>query len=119
MSMHPGELANLQAAYTPRLTAQATVHRKQQARDSSGGFTDNYVVIATYPCSFAPYPMRPRDVPSFPRVQQISEWYFSFPDGSDVQNTDRLTVGTRLFEVDDSGPRSFNILLLVIAKEIV
>lgn len=118
MSLHPGELASVRDAFTPRFTASATVKRKMAVRDSSGGFTDSYVTFTTYPCSFARYPLRPRDIPASPRIQTFSEWYFTFPDGSDVRLTDRLVVGTRTFEVSESGARSTNVTLLVVCTEI-
>lgn len=119
MSLHPGELANLRGAFTSLQRATATVKRKMAVRDSSGGFTDTYVTHGTYSCSFSRYPIRPRDVPSAPRIQSQSAWYFSFPDGADIQLTDRLLVGTRTFEVLESGPRSTNLTLFVICMEII
>lgn len=92
--------------------------RKTAVRDTSGGSTDSYVPGTSYPCSFARYPMRPRDVPSAPRIQASSEWYFTFPNGADIRLTDRLKVGTRTFEVFEAGPRSTNVTLLVICMEI-
>lgn len=118
MSLHPGELARVRSAFQPLFTQTATVLRRTVVRDQTGGFTDTYPSVASYPCSFSRFPIRPLVRENTTQVKSIMEWYFTFPDGSDVRRTDRLVVGTRTFEVLETGARSVNVTLSVICAEI-
>ena len=115
----PGELSSLRAAFTRLYDAEATVMRRVQVSDSAGGFTDSYVAAGTYPCTFSKYPVRPLDREQSERVQVMQAWQFVFPSGTDIQNTDKLIVGSRTFEVVAAGAWSTDITLGVYAEEIM
>lgn len=104
--------------FAPTFTAEASVLRRMSVRDSSGGFTDTYTSVATLPCSYSRFPIRPLVRENTTQVKSIMEWMFSFPDGSDIRRTDRLQVGSRVFEVLEPGARSQNITLNVTCMEI-
>lgn len=113
------EIADLRAEVLGDLNTTATVLRKTQVDDSSGGHTDSYVPVATYPCTMVLFPIRPREVEAAERIQSIRYWQFLFPYTADVQATDRLLSGSRTFEVAGSGHDSYNVDLLVTAQEII
>lgn len=118
MSLRPGELAALRAAYVPRFTSSATVQRVTRVQDTSGGFVDTYTAGETYDCSFSMAQVTPTERENTIGVQTIAVWRFVFPAGSDVRSTDRLLVGTRTFEVVHAGARSLEITLLALCQEI-
>lgn len=113
------EMATLRGAEATSFNATATVYRKASVADTSGGSTDSYGAVATYPCSFGAYPVRPREVEAAERIRLIAHWSFVFPSSATVLATDRLTVGTRTFEVVSSGIGSEDVVLKVICTEIL
>lgn len=113
------EIADFRAEVLGDLNTTASVLRKSQVRDSSGGFTDSYTAVATYPCTMVLFPIRPREVEAAERIQSIRYWQFLFPYTADVQETDRLLSGGRTFEVTGSGHDSYNVDLIVTAQEIL
>lgn len=113
------EMAGLRATETLSFTTTATVHRKVAVDDTSGGSTDTYPVVATYPCSFGPYPVRPREREASERIRLVAQWAFVFPASAVILATDRVTVGTRTFEVVSSGIGSDDVVLKVICTEIL
>lgn len=113
------ELTDARAEFAAVFTSKATVLRKSSVADSSGGFVDAYTPAATYPCAFTPYQIRPREVESSERIQSLSYWQFAFPFDADIRLTDRLRVGTRVFEVAGSGSGTINVAQYVIATEIL
>lgn len=113
------EIADSRSEIGSTFTSTATVLRKASVADTSGGFADTYPPVATYPCTFAPYQIRPLERESAERIQSISYWQFAFPFDAVVRLTDRLLVGTRTFEVSGSGSGTINVALYVIAQEIL
>lgn len=91
--------AKIRSAIGQTFTGTAEVHRRMRVADSSGGFTESYKLVHTYPCSYARYPIRPLDRELQPRVQVVTAYKFLFADDADVQAIDRLIVGDRTFEV--------------------
>lgn len=117
--LNDAEIADLRAEVLGDLNTTATVLRKSQVSDSSGGFADTYTAVATYPCTMVLFPIRPREVEASERIQNIRYWQFLFPYTADVQPTDRLVSDSRTFEVDGTGHDSYNVDLIVTALEIV
>lgn len=115
----PRALDRLRVVIGHTFTDEATVIRKAQVADTSGGFTDSYTAYATYPCSFAIYPVRPREVESAQRIQLITQWAFVFPSTASILATDRLVVGTRTFEVVAANIGSIDVMLRVMCTEIL
>lgn len=113
------ELNSLRTQVAQTFSASATVLRKVQTEDTSGGFADTYTILATYACSFGRYPVRPLERENQPRVFSISEWSFLFSVDADVRVTDRLAVGNRTFEVVDAGLGSADVARRAICLEII
>jgi hypothetical protein len=118
MRLRPGELDALRRVLDTQKTAQATVHRLAQVRDSTGGWIDTYAPIHTYDCSFSPFPITPLERETATNVRVISAWQFLFPSGVDIISTDRLVVGTRTWEVVQAGTRSTDLQTRVVAQEV-
>ena len=107
------------AALNATFLAIVTILRKQRVSDGAGGQVDTYVAVTTVACNFERYPFRPREVEQFERIQNVSYWNFSFVPGLDVQPTDRIQVGTRIFEVVGRGLGSSTVVLTIVATEIL
>ncbi len=98
----------------------AVQFQKQSVSDSAGGHVDSYVAIATVACNFARSMVRPREVEYAERVENVTYWDFSFVPGSiDANPTDRLHVGTRIFEVVGRGLGSSTVVLSIVTMEII
>jgi len=111
-------LSGARRAVEATLISTASVYRKTQLSDNAGGFTDSYAVVATYPCRYYAYPITPIEKESTTQVQSIVFWRFIFPHGADIGPTDRLTVGSRTFEVVRGLIGSIEITLDVLCQEI-
>jgi len=91
------------------MTSTAQILRKTRVPDSSGGSVDVYASVGTYPCTYAHYPIRPREAEEQPRIMAISEWFFNFPVGTLILSTDRVLVDSRSFEVVDAGESPYEL----------
>ena len=111
-------LAQLQAVIQETFTATATIKRRTQVSDGAGGFTDTYPTVATSACSFTATQITPVERENAIGIQTISFFQFSFPAGTDVRSADRITVGSRTFEVVAPRHGSLEILRRVLAQEI-
>ncbi len=112
--------APLKNALVATFQTEATVKRLSQVADTTGGFTDTYTTAATYPCTFTRFLIRPREQETAGRIRNVSYWAFHFTTDADIRATDRLQVGTRMFEVVGVGQDStVSPLLEIIAMEIV
>ncbi len=109
--------ANL--ALTATFLATCSVLRIQSVSDGAGGYTNTFVSVATHLCNFDRLNVRPREVESSVRIQDVTYWTFSFVPGTDIRVTDRLQVGTRTFEIVGAGDGSSNVVLYIICQEIL
>jgi hypothetical protein len=96
----------------------ASVSRLSQVVDTTGGFTDTYTTVASYPCFFVHYPITPIERENTVNVMSLAFFRFQFPHDADIRPSDRLTVGTRQFEVINASTTSVSITLEVIAQEL-
>jgi len=111
-------LPGAQRAIAVTLIDTASVWRKTQVSDSAGGFVDTYAVVATEPCRFYTYPITPIEKEETTQVQAVVFWRFIFRHTADVVPTDRLTVGSRTFEVVNATIGSIETVLDVLCQEI-
>lgn len=110
--------ARLEAALALTFTASASIKRKAQVADSTGGFADTYTTVATHRCSFSRSQITPIERESAVQVQAISFWNFVFASNTDIRTTDRIVVGTRTFEVVSSATGSLELATRVVCQEI-
>lgn len=116
----PRVLTRIRNVIIKTFDTTAGVYRKVSVADSSGGSTDTYSLVTTYPCKITIYPIRTLEREASERVQSIRYWQFAFPYDAVVLPTDRLvTPDDRTFEVNGTGHDSTNIVLLVTALEII
>lgn len=111
-------LAGIRTLAESAMTATATVYRKSFVADTTGGFTDTYAAVGTFPCMYAPHQITPTERETTISVQAISMWRFQFPMGTDIENTDRIVTGGRTFEVVSPGSGSIEVAVRVICQEI-
>lgn len=107
------------AALNATFLAVATILRKQLVSDGAGGSVDTYVAVATAACNFERSMVRPREVEYAELIRNQTYWEFSFVPGLDVEPTDRIQVGTRIFEVFGRGLGSSTVVLSIITVELI
>ena len=112
-------VSGLQVAIATTLSSRVDVYRKMSVADTSGGEIDTYTKVSTLPCSYTPAPLIPRERESTIQARSIIHWNFNFPADADVVPTDRLYLGSRVFEVVGGGPASINIFSQVTCEEIL
>jgi head-tail adaptor len=115
----PRALARPRAVIQRTFNTTADIVRLVQVRDSQGGHHNTYTVVASYPCSFSRYPVRPVEREAQPRVQAITQWQFVFAWDTEITSTDRIVCDGRTFEVIDAGIGSGDLARRVICLEIV
>ena len=118
MPLRTASLGGARRVIRWQMTEEAAVSRLSQVVDTTGGFTDTYTTVATYPCSFSAYPITPIERENTINVQNVAFWRFVFPYDADIRPTDRLTVGSRAFEVINAGGPSINTHVQVLAQEV-
>lgn len=113
-----GELAELQALDESTMTDTATISRPTRASDNAGGQTLTYATVATVACRLLRTGTRPGDGVTAGRQQVATDTPLHFPTGTDVRNADRITVGTRTFEVVSPQDHTWQTSLRVLAVEV-
>ena len=96
-----------------------TVMRKSEVHDTSGGMTDSYTSIGTFPCMFVRSNVTPRENENAYTIQHISYWTFSFPARTDISTTDRIVCNGRTFEVVGGRSGSFELATRVTCIELL
>jgi head-tail adaptor len=85
------------------LTATATVMRRGSgASDSAGGRTSAYASAGTYPCQVQTRTPSPREDPRAGAISAKSTHILVLPWNAVIRVSDRLTVGSSTFEVQDT-----------------
>ena len=92
------ELAAMAVIQTGTLPATCTIGRMTRTSDGAGGWDDVFTQSAVILCDYAPSD-NGSDGSQASTVRTVVEWAFAFPLGTDVRVTDRVTVGSRTFEV--------------------
>jgi len=100
------------------LNTTARVSRKSSVPDNSGGTTDSYAVVGTYQCSFERYQITPVERENTVTLVAQSFWRFTFPYGTTILPSDRLTCNGRAFEVVASATGSLEVATRVLCQEI-
>ena len=115
---YPRSVGRAQQIIQKTFTVTATISRKTQVADTTGGFTDTYAETATYPCSFTRFQIRPTERETTISVESVMLWTFVFPFDADVRNTDRIACQGRSFEVISSASGSLEVAKRVVCMEI-
>lgn len=96
----------------------ATIYRKSQTHDNTGGMVDTYTDIGTYPCLLLRSLITPRERENAVTIVAESFWQFSLPARTDVRNTDHIVCQGRTFEVVGGGSGSIDLATRVICIEL-
>lgn len=91
------ERASMIAAQIEALPDTGTVERKTLTDDGAGGFTET-VTATSLPCRIG-MPTGSYERAIAGQLGAVAVSVLTFPAGSDIGEADRVTVGTRSFEV--------------------
>jgi hypothetical protein len=119
-----GALAVQRRRELATMTDSAAIQRREATGDERGGRTlgawETVSGLESVPCRYWPRgDAAPHEVEGTTRVQVISLWGFAVPVGTDVRSTDRLEVGSRHFEVVQSGAHTDASELVLTALEVL
>lgn len=113
------DLAGMRAAVTDSLPDTAQVQRATRTPDGMGGFTETWTTVATVACRIAPTGNAPAEQVVAERVTDRVLWTLTLPAATDVTAADRITVGSRTFEVVGVlSPRSYELCTRLVAVEV-
>lgn len=97
-----------------------TISRATTASDSKGGQTQTWANVATdVDCRLSSPRTQPTHTVAGETPQTVATWTITLAANTDIRPSDRIFIGTRVFEVDAAGDRSYEISLRVTAREIL
>jgi head-tail adaptor len=114
----PRSLERMRAIGNTTLSDTATIMRKVQVPDTSGGFVETYVDAGTVLCRLNNYQIRPREVEYQPRILAVAYWIVTVATTANIQNTDRLIIREKTLEVVNAVVGTLDVLQQVICQEI-
>lgn len=113
------ELAGMRVTLDLSLPDLAEVTRATSTSDGRGGRTMVWVTVASVPCRVAPDTTRAEGTVA-DVVTNVQRWMLTMPSGTNVLPDDRISVGTRTFEVVAiRSARSFEVSCRVIGVEVL
>ncbi len=87
--------------------------------DGHGGITESWTTVATVICKVASTGNTPTEQEIAGQLQGESLVTVTVPTGTDVQNDDRITIGTTVLEVVGVAPhRSFEVRRRVVCRAV-
>lgn len=96
----PAEMTSMRATSRTALPDACTVTRPVMASDGAGGNDATYGTVWTGACRLDPATSRqPRERALELRPSAVQEWIVTLDWNADVEETDRITIGARTFEV--------------------
>lgn len=114
-----GDLAAMQVVLAGSLPDTCTVKRNTPASDGQGGSTESWSTVATVACRISPGGLSPQEQVMAARITSALVWVITLPQGTDVTAKDRITAGTRTFEVASPlAPRSWELARRVMSTEV-
>lgn len=91
------ELTAMRTVQQQTMVETVVITRRTLTTDSLGGFTDSWSTAATTVGRLAPVGAREATLAGQQRI--VANWKITLPASADVRNEDRLTIGSRVFEV--------------------
>lgn len=79
------------------MTETVVISRRTLTTDSIGGYTDSWATASTTVGRIAPVGANEATLAGQQRI--LANWKITLPASTDVRNEDRLTIGSRVFEV--------------------
>ncbi len=95
-----GQIARARRRFATLLPDRATIARPTTVYDGAGGHTDTFANVATaVPCRLSPVGGGEDHAGSGDRIADEAEVLITFAAGTDVRDTDRITIGAQAFDV--------------------
>ena len=111
------EIDNMQDLIETTFPSTGVIKRYANTNDGFGGFTQSESTVASADCAF--YINSTKDVIVADGQQNQSTFTILFPVGTDITNKDRVSIGSRVFEVIQVQSRSYELVKKVEAVEIL
>lgn len=112
----PAEIAELEALLAEARSETAQVARMTRVSNKAGGYTDTPQVVATEQIFRAPEVAGAGEVVVGGQGVQGLRWKMLFRSGADIRETDRIQIGSVVYEVVAvAGPQTVQAGLLVYA----
>lgn len=100
LAVTDSDLAAMRAQALELMPDTAVIVRPTYGADGQGGRTETgTTTVATVACRLMPATQNQRERQLAERIGSDFDWLITLPYGSDVRAADRLTIGTRSFEV--------------------
>lgn len=111
------ELSAMRSTLTGSLADTAEIKRRTLVSDGAGGYTESWSTVATVSCRVAPAGRSGDERRIADRLTAIGAWLVTLPATTDIAVADRITVGSRTFEVAGVLARSDEISRRVVCTE--
>jgi len=112
------ELASMRATAAAALPGTCSVQRSTRTPDGMGGYSDDFDEVASVACRIAPLGSGGQEAIIAQKLEGVSLCRVIVPQGTDVQESDRLLADGRLFEVVGTLARTWESALVCIGAEV-
>jgi hypothetical protein len=119
--LSPRQLDRMRRVANRLLPDTAAILRRTLADDGEGGKESSYAQVGTAACRLSAVNVatRARDRATGGRIEPAEGWIVSLPVGTDVRETDRLTIKGVTYEVISSADsRSYEVNLRLVVKRV-
>lgn len=99
MPLTTAMIASLRTLVNTFLPETATISRNTPSADGYGGYTDSWATSSTVAARISERGLTPAEREIADQVQAPVTYTIRVPHGTDVDEKDRIVIGTRTFEV--------------------
>lgn len=93
------EIAWMRGVQVQAQPGTAVIQRATLASDGMGGQTETWAAIGTVTARLMPVSPTQREFVTGSQITTVAKWYVTVPGTATVLASDRIVIGTRLFEV--------------------
>ncbi len=95
-----GQILRARKRFAAMLPDRATIARPTTVYDGAGGHTDTFASVATaVPCRLSPVGGGEDAANSGDRISDEATATITFAAGTDIRDSDRITIGAQVFDV--------------------
>lgn len=112
------DLVHMRIELEKSLPDSCQIQRATKVSDGAGGSTETWATVATVACRIGPTGRQPEERAIADRLTNLTSWTLTVPALTDARVSDRLVVGSRVFEVAGVLARSHEIARRIVCIEV-
>ena len=101
LPLSTAELVQMRHTADAYLPGTAVIHTATKAGDGQGGYTWTYAATGTVDARLSPEMLRGDEATVGSRVAEVSPWILTVPNGTSIDEDDRVVYNTVTYEVSE------------------